>query len=198
LMRPYGRPFFFGEQGMNQKFELDPKGKVFHDGLWSSSLSGAAGTGLSWHWNTYIDKYDLYKHYAPLAKFLRDVDWPAHQWKRMKATRPSQPVTLTAYGLAAPDRALVWIHDTLAFRVVNGKAEHGPPQKGASVNVAGLAEGNYRIEWWNTTTGEMIGRDSQPVRPLRHFGHGIELRPPEFQGDVAARIIRQGLQWKAK
>jgi hypothetical protein len=59
LMRPYGKPFFFGEQGMNQKFELDPKGRVFHDCLWASSLSGAAGAGMSWHWNIYIDKYDL-------------------------------------------------------------------------------------------------------------------------------------------
>src|SRR3954451_21905010 len=104
-MRPFGKPYFFGEQGMNNQFELDPEGQVFHDCLWASSLSGAAGAGLSWHWNTYIDKYDLYRHYAPLAKFLRGVDWPAHEWKRMTPTRPSQPVTLVAYGLAAPDRA---------------------------------------------------------------------------------------------
>jgi hypothetical protein len=40
----------------------------------------------------------------------------------MKATRPGQPVTLAAYGLAAADRDLVWVCDPLGFRVVNGKS----------------------------------------------------------------------------
>lgn len=66
----------------------------------------------------------------------------------------------------------------------------------ASVNVAGLEPGNYKIEFFSTATGEVVGSDSQPVRPLRHFGYGIELKPPPFWGDIAARIIRQGQQWK--
>lgn len=191
LMRPFGKPFFFGEQGLNGNFELDPDGRNFHDALWASSLSGAAGAGMHWHWNTYIDKYDLYPHYRPLSKFLHDVDWPSHQWKPTKTTRPSLPATLQVYGLAAPDRALVWIHDPLAYRVVNGKPQRGAAQADASLNVAGLEPGNYKIVFFNTTTGEFAGTDSQPVRPLRHFGYGIELNPPEFWGDIAVKIIRR-------
>ena len=196
LMRPFGKPFFFGEQGMNDHFELDPDGKEFHDALWASSLCGAAGAGLYWHWNAHIEKYDLYKQYRPLAKFLRPADWPSYEWKTMKTTRPSLPVSLNVYGLAAPDRALVWIHDPLAFRVIKGKSERGPEQTEASVNVVGLEPGNYKIEFISTTTGEVVGTDSQPVKPLRHFGYGVELKPPPFWGDIAARIIRQGQQWK--
>ncbi len=195
LMRPYGKPFFFGEQGMNKQFELDPDGKEFHDALWSSSLSGAAGAGMHWHWNDYIEKYDLYKHYSALSKFVHGADFPGHEWKLMKLSHPSQPVSLNVYGLATTDRALVWIHDPLAFRVIKGKSERGPAQKEAAVNVTGLDEGNYKIEFRSTTTGEIVGTDSQPVHPLRHFGYGIELKPPEFWGDVAARIIRNGAQW---
>lgn len=114
----------------------------------------------------------------------------------MKTTRPNLPVSLNVYGLAAPDRALVWIHDPLAFRVIKGKSERGPAQAEASVKVAGLEPGNYKIEFFSTTTGEVVGSDSQPVRPLRHFGYGIELKLPPFWGDIAARIIRQGQQWK--
>ena len=61
---------------------------------------------------------------------------------------------------------------------------------------AKLKPGNYKIEFFSTTTGEVVGSDSQPVRPLRHFGYGIELKLPPFWGDIAARIIRQGQQWK--
>ncbi len=151
-----------------------------------------------WHWQS-VEKYDQYRHYAPLAKFVADVDFPAHEWKPMKPTRPSQPVTLVAYGLAASDRALIWIHDTQAYRLTEvGKIEPGPTRKGASVNLEGLAEGNYRIEWWDTHKGEVIATENQPVRPLRHFGYGIELQLPEFQGDIAAKVIRQGQAWKGK
>jgi hypothetical protein len=198
LMRPYGKPFFFGEQGMDGKaLDLDREGRAFHDCLWASSLSGAAGAGMWWHWQA-IEKYDQFHHYAPLAKFLKGVDFPAQEWKAMKPTRPSQPVTLVTYGLAAPDRALIWIHDTVAHRVVDGKPEIGPSRKSAGVNVEGLAEGNYRIEFWDTKTGEIVGSDSQPVKPLRHFGYGIELKPPEFHGDIAAKVIRQGAKWEEK
>jgi hypothetical protein len=200
LMTPYGKPFFFGEQGMDGRGQhQDPDGRVFHDCLWASSLSGAAGAGLWWHWQS-VDQFDQYAHYAPLARFLAGVDFPAHAWKRMRPTRPSQPVTLVAYGLAAPDRALIWIHDTQGYRfagdpAADGKLEPGPTRKDASVNLDGLAEGNYRIEWWDTKKGEVIAAEAQPVRPQRHFGHGIELRPPAFQGDVAAKVIRQGVAW---
>lgn len=195
LMRPFGKPFLFGEQGMNDHFELDPDGKEFHDALWSSALSGAAGAGLHWHWNTYIEKYNLYKHYQPLAKFLGNVDLPSREWKAPKITRPNLPVSLNVYGLAATDRALLWIHDPLAFRVIKDKSERGPAQKGANINVAGMDAGHYTIEYVNTMTGEVLASDSGEVKPMRHFGYGIELKLPDFWGDVAVRIIKKGQHW---
>ena len=110
--------------------------------------------------------------------------------------RPNLPVSLRVYGLVAKDRALLWIHDPLAFRIMAGKAVRGPSQNGGSANVAGLDEGAYEIEWWNTATGEIVARDRRDVRPQRHFGYGIELKIPEFQGDIAARILRAGQTWQ--
>lgn len=201
LMMPFGKPFFFGEQGMSPNlpkqnvFALDPEGKVHHASLWSSSLVGAAGPGMLWHWRDEMEPYDLYHHFGPLAKFVKDVDFPGRQWKQVKPTHPSLPPQIAVYGIAAKDRALVWIHDPLAFRIVGDKVLRGEPQKAASANVEGLGAGNYKIEWWDTNTGKVVGNDSQPLRPLRHFGYGIELRPPPFEGDIAAKILRNGEKW---
>jgi hypothetical protein len=195
LMRGFGKPFFFGEQGIEGPVSVDPEGKHFHDTIWATALSGAAGTGLYWWWHNYIEPYNLYRHYKPLAQFVRGIDFAAHEWKAPALSRPNLPVTLNVYGLVAPDRALLWIHDPLAFRITGGKAVRGPDQSGASANVVGLGEGLYDVEWWSTTTGEIVARDSRDVRPLRHFGYGIELNVPEFWGDVAARIIRHGAGW---
>jgi len=98
-------------------------------------------------------------HYRPLADFLRNEDFAARRWSPVGLSRPSLPVTLNVYGLAAPDRMLLWIHDPLAFRIVNGKSERGPEQTAASLNVTGLADGEYAVEWWDTMRGGVVHRD---------------------------------------
>jgi hypothetical protein len=189
LMRPYNKPFFFGEQGISLPASVDPKGKHFHDCLWATTMSGAAGTGLYWWWHNYIEPYDLYRHYTALASFVEDIDWPAHSWRAVKLSRPSDPVTLQAYGLVTDDRGLIWVHDPLAFRVIEGEAEKGPSQAGTSLNVVGLADGNYKIEWWDTSTGKILRLDQGNVDHLRHYGYGLELEPPEFWGDIAVKVV---------
>ena len=196
LMQGFNKPYFFGEQGIEGPVGVDPEGKHFHDCLWATALSGAAGTGLYWWWHNYIEPYNLYRHYQPLARFVSDVDWPAYPWKAVRLARPNLPVCLNVYGLVADDRALFWIHDPMAFRVSDAQPVRGPSQAAASVNIVGLADGNYEVEWWDTLTGQIIRRDAANVDHLRHFGYGIELNPPEFWGDIAARVIRQGRQWQ--
>lgn len=194
LMRPYGKPFFFGEQGVENPAEavkLDPEGRHFHDTIWASALSGAAGTGLYWWWHNYVEPLNLYHHYKPLAGFLKDEDLASRSWARAGTSRPSLPVTLNVYGLASPDRMLVWVHDPLAFRIVDGRVRRGPRQESASLNVTGLADGDYVIEWWDTSRGEVVRRDQGRVRRSDHFGYGLELKPPPFWGDIAARVVRR-------
>jgi hypothetical protein len=195
LMRPFGKPYFFGEQGVDDPaaaMALDPEGHHFRAALWASALSGAAGTGLYWWWHNYIEGLDLYRTYRPLAAFLKDEDFAARNWKQAGLSRPNLPVTLNLYGLAARDRALLWIHDPLAFRTAGGKAERGPSQPTASLNVTGLEDGEYVIEYWDTLRGEVVRRDEGRVRSSRHFGYGIELTPPDFWHDLAVRISKKG------
>ena len=195
LMRDFNKPFFFGEQGIAGPVDVDPEGKHFHDTIWATALSGAAGTGLYWWCHNYVERYNLYDHYSSFAKFVAGVDWPGHRWKVIKLSRPNLPVSLNVYGLVAEDRALIWVHDPLAFRVVDGKPVRGPRQRSSSCNVIGLADGRYEVNWYDTSTGEIIGRENVSVNHLDHFGYGIELKPPEFWGDIAARVIRHGQSW---
>jgi hypothetical protein len=195
LMRGFGKPFFFGEQGIEGPVGVDPEGKHFHDTIWATTLSGSAGTGLYWWWHNYIEPFNLYRHYRALAEFTRGVDWPASKWERMGLSRPNLPVSLNVYGLAAEDRALVWLHDPLAFRIEKGKAVRGGEQAAASCNVLGLDDGAYDIAWYDTATGRVLRSDSGTVNHLDHFGYGLDLKPPSFWGDIAARIIRRGRSW---
>jgi hypothetical protein len=194
LMRRYGKPFFFGEQGVEDPAAAranDPEGNHFHDALWATALSGAAGTGLYWWWHNYVEPLDLYLHYKPLAGFLQDEDFAARRWSPVGLSRPNLPVTLNVYGLAAPDRMLLWIHDPLAFRIAGGKPERGPETTSASLNVTGLGDGLYAVEWWDTMRGIVISRETGRVRASNHFGYGLELKPPPFWKDIAVRVTRK-------
>ncbi len=194
LMRRFGKPFFFGEQGVEDPAaaaRLDPEGRHFHDALWATALSGAAGAGLYWWWHNYVEPLDLYRHYLPLARFLKDEDLPARAWSPAGLSRPNLPVSLRVYGLTSPDRALLWIHDPLSFRISGGRVERGADQSAASVNVTGLADGGYSVEWWDTLRGEVLRTDSGRVRAADHFGYGLQLKPPPFRGDIAAKVTRK-------
>ena len=59
------------------------------------------------------------------------------------------------------------------------------------MNATGLADGEYRIEWWDTLSGRVLRTDRGRVKRLDHFGYGLDLNPPEFQGDIAAKVTRQ-------
>ncbi|MCX6620971.1 MAG: hypothetical protein NTY38_07800, partial [Acidobacteria bacterium] len=190
LMKGFGKPFFFGEQGIEGPVSVDPEGKHFHDCLWATAMSGAAGTGMYWWWHNYIEVYNLYGQYSAVARFMANEDLTVFDGRVVKLSRPNVPVPLRVYGLLADDRALLWIHDPLAFQISEGKARRGAKRSGASLNVVGLADGDYQIEWWDTTTGAVLRSDRESVRSLRHFGYGLELKPPEFWGDIAAKVRR--------
>jgi len=195
LMRPYGKPFFFGEQGMEGDLQVDPEGKNFHDCLWATAVSGAAGVGMYWWWHNYVDQNRLYLQYRPLAKFVAGVDWPSRNWAPIHLALPTLPVSVNVYGVSGGDRALLWLHDPLAFRIMDGKSVRGGPQPKAKANVTPLEDGDYSIEWWDTTTGAVVRTDTGAVNHMTDFGYGLELNPPPFWGDIAARVIKQGAQW---
>ncbi len=53
----------------------DPDGIHIQNTLWATTLSGAAGGGLSDWWDTYISPQGISRYYAPLAAFTSGIAW---------------------------------------------------------------------------------------------------------------------------
>lgn len=53
--------------------EMDPVGYAYHCCLWSSAMTGAFGSVLSWEWDTYLVKKDLFKRIKPVSIFMNSV-----------------------------------------------------------------------------------------------------------------------------
>ncbi len=80
----FEKPHIFGEYGIDARGpsgESDPDGINLHNGIWAAVLSGSAGTAMPWYWESYIDPYDLYYHFQPLAQFVEDMDWPRSNFR---------------------------------------------------------------------------------------------------------------------
>ncbi len=77
----YGKPHIIGEFGIDttEKFAeegTDRQGVHIHNALWSGAFSMNCGTPMSWWWDIYIDRNDLYYIYRPLAEFIKNINWP--------------------------------------------------------------------------------------------------------------------------
>lgn len=90
----YRKPFLLGEFGIDWRtsdLTYDPKGNAlhWHNGIWTSLMSGGMGTACVWYWDNYIDRLNLWHHFRPVAEFVRLVGkaW-LQNWRPLKHTDP--------------------------------------------------------------------------------------------------------------
>jgi hypothetical protein len=75
-----GKPVILAETGAveprhsgpSKYYPRDTAGILLHDILFAPFFSGAAGAGMSWHWESYVDRNNLWYHYGRLMKLLKD------------------------------------------------------------------------------------------------------------------------------
>ncbi|NPV66758.1 MAG: DUF5060 domain-containing protein [Anaerolineae bacterium] len=74
------RPVMLTEFSLSPWYEPadeDPTGAHIRDTVWASVMAGAAGSGASWWWDTYLEPLELTEIYRPLAQFAAGIPWPA-------------------------------------------------------------------------------------------------------------------------
>lgn len=188
-LEPFGKPTliaefgFLGTRDFNPLNEADKTGVHLHAALWASALGGCAGTAMHWWWDSYLADRDLYYHYAALASFLRGAPLPDARWSPVRSGAGSP---LLVVGSNSRDAGLLWIRrreNTWYRRALEGR---DPLALGrATVELAGLAEGRYRVEWWDTYNGAALGH------AIVAASQGtLTLRPPERLPEVACKVRR--------
>ncbi|MFA4986807.1 MAG: cellulase family glycosylhydrolase [Candidatus Brocadiia bacterium] len=185
-LEPLGRPALMAEFGYYVTDEqsglnvIDVDGVHLQNGLWSSLFSGLAGTAMNWWWEGYVIKNGLLGRYKSVARFVTNIDFPHEAFVRGK----EEVGGLTVLSLRGRTTQLFWftaIENNWYDRFGRGKelVQH----KGMIYVVSGLSKGLYRVEWWDTKTGVPLNSFESGVEDGR-----IELRVPEFSGDIALKI----------
>ncbi len=166
----YQRPLLIGEWGghpeRNRESHLIAE---LHTGLWASFMSNISGITGYWWWNL-IDAYDLYYHFKAVAAFAEGEDRRGKDYVSARADLKfpaggSSSLRSRRRGLVLYNR-----HELFAYiysqainthnrsTVVNSFTDPTFPESGAGALEAPitLANGRYRLEYWNTFTGKLI------------------------------------------
>jgi hypothetical protein len=192
LLRSYAtnKPALLGEFGLaDDKWGRSPymprdrQGVHFHNALWASAFSGLSGTASFWWWET-LDQNDLYHHYRPLADFLAGVPFTRAHFQAVVLTTQKQSRVLAWRGRA---QACFWLHNPQATwwnRVAEDKTV--PVLREDSLLLTGLADGHYRLEWWDPQTGKVVS-----TRTVSSAAPGLRLELPPYASDLAGKLVRQ-------
>jgi hypothetical protein len=185
FFQKYSKPFFVSEYGTDWKGwkpDTDPHFRALHQAIWSGAFTGAAGTGMTWWWES-IHTASLYQHWSALSRFLDGTglgrpDLHPAQFENIEGS-------VLPFGVASRDQALVWLLDG-AYDWPDGAMDANPaPAKDVKVTLAGVQDGTWSIEWWDTLAGKCLTTSEATAS-----GGALRLAPPPFQADIAARLQR--------
>lgn len=159
--------------------------------------AGEPGKG-PWKSSRFVEPYKIW-----LAEYDEDVavDIPAgrHElavantegdWMRVRSItlpsyRSSRFPDVDAVGVAGDDLMILWIHDRRSTWRDPYDGPAPPRREGLTLAVPTAAPHAWRVEWWDTSKGEIIRADEAVPA-----SGSLRLAPPSFERDLAARVAR--------
>ena len=222
LMKPLKKPIIAGEfgsiasDGIGPMLEMedDAEGIHLHNQLWASLMLGHASSAMHWHWEIYIDKFNLYHRLKGIANFVKGEDFGGFRYFGSEKVRVKSGEKVIRYvdtfiptpeQKAAGTRGRVfYAHETVSEAEAMGlvspqralvwvydqgnnyiSGNPSPEVRGAKLTVEGMEDGPALIEYWDTVEGTIVQRDSSQVK-----GKSITVNVRPFKGDTALKIIR--------
>ena len=182
----YGKPGIVTEYG-GRAMGGHPPDELradLHAGLWATYMTHAAGTPLLW-WHQFIDADGLYGEFQALAAYHKGEDRRGEGL----TTRPVQ-FSLPRHNLGGlvlqnEQKVYAWVYATRAVRRLPRKLEALPEHKEIGVGLAGLENGKYHVEVWDTRKGIVVA-----THTLSASGGGLTVPLPPFRGDIALKARR--------
>jgi hypothetical protein len=196
----YQKPFILGEFGVEYRggdrtYAIDPQHIGLHNGIWAGFFSLTPVIPLSWWWDNYIDKYDLWFEYNYLADFSSRIDFsnPKIEFKELQSgfliSDNNHQAPCLVNCIYFGDNAALWFkNDNFQWSLVyEGKV---PEEIGSfSQIVPGFTEGTYSISWFNPQTG--IFQNNKIIYEVGSDGN-LNLLVPTFIKDLSCIVSKSG------
>lgn len=168
--------------GLSDDMKKDTEGVHFRNTLWASAFAGPSGTAMFWWWEQ-LDQQDAYRHYRPLSAYLSDVSFAGLP----VTTATASDERLRVLGYQGSDRAYLWLvnRDAAWWHIVVAGQQPSEVES-ATLEIKGLAPGEYVVQWWDTRQGECFQTESIPCDQ----GSAVVTVPP-VRSDIACKIAPQ-------
>jgi hypothetical protein len=110
-----GKPVILAETGAvepnhsgpSKYYPVDTAGILLHDILFAPFFSGSAGAGMSWHWESYVAKNNLWFHYKRFSEIVKNINPVTENFIPSK----SETDILRLYKLDGQKTTLIWLRD---------------------------------------------------------------------------------------
>ncbi|HZQ07509.1 MAG TPA: hypothetical protein VFD70_13090, partial [Anaerolineae bacterium] len=196
------KPIVWGEldTGTAQWNEPNPQPRATHNMRWAGLFSPLGMSPIDWYWEhqSYLEqKYDEAKI---ASEFFRDVDYAGAQFEYaatddVRIAHAEHSVAriavsherLRVLAMRAADgrRAYAWAQHR---DHIWGKADRLPGPLTGTFTLCGMADGTFRIEFWDTYNGKVC--DAAIVSSSKGQ---ITVRVEHLERDVAIKILRQDM-----
>lgn len=125
LFDVWNKPFFVEEMGVGAYGTSDflpiymCNKSEFHNAIWSTSMMGGAGTGMTWWWDRGIHDFGYYKAYNAMLQFFTNEDMEGAKYKSQKwhNTLSLNRAKVENYCLISKneEKVLGWVHNATHY-----------------------------------------------------------------------------------
>ncbi|HKH59769.1 MAG TPA: hypothetical protein VKA49_03000 [Flavitalea sp.] len=95
--------------GPSKYYPLDTAGILLHDILFAPFFSGSAGPGMSWHWESYVHKNNLWYHFQRFNEAIKGINPIEEKFMVAKAETSAARI----YLLKGKKTTLLWLRDKM-------------------------------------------------------------------------------------
>jgi hypothetical protein len=173
----------FGYSAANYGDDIEKTGIHLHNGIWATTFSGYAGSGMYWWWDTYVETYHLWYHFNGLAGFIEEEDLTQYQPfspPHISATRGASAQAI-GMGLRGKD-ILIWLR-CKDYTVQGSIASRPVYVENQILSLDEMAPGEYNVRWYSPQTGSWL---DETIVSARNGTLNIPI--PPFYRDIAAKI----------
>lgn len=93
--------------GPNKLYVNDSQGVFIHDMIFAPFFCGASGSGSMWHWDSYVEKKDLWYHYQRFKNAINGIDPIKEEFAPFTFIQDS----VRCYGIKGRKTTMIWCRD---------------------------------------------------------------------------------------
>jgi hypothetical protein len=184
----------FGYSAANYGEDVETTGIHLHNGLWATTFSGYAGSGMYWWWDNYVEANHLWYHFKGLSSFLQGENLADYQPFSLLDINTASGSTAEVDGIGLKgEKILVWLRSdayttqaSIATRAGGeGSLAYQPPLvENLLLRLRNVEDGEYSIQWYDPQRA--IWLEAEVVNAQDST---LSITVPAFRDDLAAKII---------